>query len=143
MMSSLMSSFGSLIPSGLNLSASTGMTSSLGSLGLPSGGPLVPGSFIMPGSPLFTIVDLKNMSMSAKVDESDIARIQPGQRATVSLEAYPERSFPGRVVKVADTATTNEAGATAFEVTIKVDPTDISLKTVSYTHLRAHETRHD
>ena len=128
MMSSLMSSFGSLIPSGLNLSASTGMTSSLGSLGLPSGGPLVPGSFIMPGSPLFTIVDLKNMSMSAKVDESDIARIQPGQRATVSLEAYPERSFPGRVVKVADTATTNEAGATAFEVTIKVDPTDISLK---------------
>ncbi|MCJ7745381.1 MAG: efflux RND transporter periplasmic adaptor subunit [Actinobacteria bacterium] len=128
MMSSLMSSFGSMIPSGLNLSASTGMTSSFGSLGLPSGGPLVPGSFIMPGSPLFTIVDLKDMSMSAKVDESDIAKIQPGQRATVSLEAYPERSFPGRVVKVADTATTNEAGATAFEVTIKMDPTDISLK---------------
>ena len=128
MMLSLMSSFGSMIPSGLNLSASTGMANSLGSLGLPSGGPLVPGSFIMPGSPLFTIVDLKDMSMSAKVDESDIAKIQPGQRATVSLEAYPERSFPGRVVKVADTATTNEAGATAFEVTIKVDPTDISLK---------------
>ena len=128
MMSSLMSSFGSMIPSGLNLSASTGMSSSLGSLGLPSGGPLVPGSFIMPGSPLFTIVDLKDMSMSAKVDESDIAKIQPGQRATVSLEAYPERSFPGRVDKVADTATTNEAGATAFEVTIKMDPTDISLK---------------
>jgi len=66
--------------------------------------------------------------MLAKVDESDIAKIEPGQPATVSLEAYPEKSFPGRVVKVADTATTNEAGATAFEVTVQMDPTDINLK---------------
>jgi len=128
MMSSLMSSFGSMIPSGLSSSALTGMTSSFGSLGLPSGGPLVPGSYVMPGSPLFTIVDLKSMSMSAKVDESDIAKIQTGQPATVSLEAYPEKSFPGSVVKVADTATTNEAGAVAFEVTVQMDPADINLK---------------
>ena len=128
MMSTLMSSFGSMIPSGLSLSAMTGMTSTSGNLGIPSGGPLVPGSYIMPGSPVFTIVDLKSMSMSSKVDESDIAKIQPGQPATVSLEAYPEKSFPGRVVKVADTATTNEAGATAFEVTIQMDPVDIELK---------------
>jgi HlyD family secretion protein len=128
MMSTLMSSFGSMIPSGLNLSALTGMTSSFGNLGIPSGGPLVPGSYIMPGSPVFTIVDLKNMSMVSKVDESDIAKIQAGQPANVSLEAYPEKSFPGMVVKVADTATTNEAGATAFEVTIQMNPVDIELK---------------
>jgi multidrug efflux pump subunit AcrA (membrane-fusion protein) len=128
MMSSLMSSFGNMIPSGLSTSALTGMTSSFSSVGLPSGGPLVPGSFVMPGSPLFAIVDLKSMSMLSKVDESDIAKIEPGQPATVSLEAYPEKSFPGRVVKVADTATTNEAGATAFEVTVQMDPTDINLK---------------
>jgi RND family efflux transporter MFP subunit len=117
-----------MIPSGLSTSALTGMTSSFSNVGLPSGGSLVPGSYVMPGSPLFAIVDLKSMSMLAKVDESDIAKIEPGQPATVSLEAYPEKSFPGRVVKVADTATTNEAGATAFEVTVKMDPTDINLK---------------
>jgi len=32
------------------------------------------------------------------------------------------------VVKVADTATTNEAGATAFEVTIQMNTSDINLK---------------
>jgi len=128
MMATLMSSFGSMVPSGLNSSALTGMTSTFGNMGLPSGGPLVPGSFIMPGSPLFTIVDLKSMSMIAKVDESDISKMQAGQPAVVSLEAYPDKRFPGKVVKVADTATTNEAGATAFEVTIQMDPADIDLK---------------
>jgi multidrug efflux pump subunit AcrA (membrane-fusion protein) len=128
MMSTLMSSFGNMVPSGLNASALTGMSSSFGNVGLPSGGPLVPGSYIIPGSPLFLIVDLKSMSMLAKVDESDIAKIQPGQPATVSLDAYPEKRFPGRVLKVADTATTNEAGATAFDVTVQMDPIDINLK---------------
>lgn len=124
----LMSSFSGMIPSGLNLSSLTGLSGSLGSIGFPSSGALVPGSFIMPGSPVFTIVDLKNMSMVAKVDESDIAQMQAGQSASVGLEAYPGKQFAGRVVKVANTATTNEAGATAFEVTIQMDPADTNLK---------------
>jgi multidrug efflux pump subunit AcrA (membrane-fusion protein) len=128
LLGTLMSSFSGMIPSGLNLSALTGVSGSLGSIGFPSGGAMVPGSFIMPGSPIFTIVDLKNMSLSAKVDESDIAKIQTGQDTTITLEAYPGKTFRGRVVKVSNTATTNEAGATAFEVTIQMDPSDINLK---------------
>lgn len=124
----LMSSFSGMIPSGLSLSSLTGVSSSLGSMGFPSSGALVPGSYIAPGSALFTIVDLKNMSMVAKVDESDIAKVQAGQAASVTLEAYPEKEFTGRVVKVANTATTNEAGATAFDVTIQMDPADTNLK---------------
>jgi HlyD family secretion protein len=128
LLSTLMSSFGNMIPSGLGTSALTGMSSSLGNIGLPSSGLLVPGSYVVPGSPIFTIVDLKGMSMLSKVDQSDIAKIEPDQPATVSLEAYPGKSFPGRVVRVADTATQNEAGATAFDVTVQMDPTSINLK---------------
>lgn len=128
LLGTMMSSFSGMIPSGLNLSALTGMSSSLGSFGMPTSGALVPGSFIMSGTPIYTIVDLKNMTMLAKVDETDIARMKEGLDATVTLEAYPGKNFVGKVVKVADTATTNEAGATAFEVIIQMDLSDIDLK---------------
>ena len=128
MMSTLMSSFSGMMPSGLNLSALSGISGGLGNMGLPTSGPPVPGAFIMPGTPIYQIVDLKSMSMVAKVDESDIAKVEPNQQATVGLEAYPGKKFQGTVVKVANVATTNEAGATAFEVTIGMDLADIRLK---------------
>ena len=128
LLGTLMSSFSGMIPSGLNLSALTGVSGNLASVGFPSGGALVPGSFIMPGSPIFTIVDLKSMSMTAKVDESDIAKIQVGQSASVGLEAYPDTKLQGSVVRVANTSTTNEAGATAFDVTIQMNPAEMNLK---------------
>lgn len=128
MMGTFMSSFSSLIPSGLDISALTGLTSGMSGLGMPSGGPLVPGSYVMPGSPIYTIVDLSQMTMTAKVDESDIAKMAEGQTATVMLEAYPDKEFSGVINRVADTATTNEAGATAFDVMIQLDPADFDLK---------------
>jgi len=128
MMSTLMSSFSGMIPSGLNLSALSGLSGGLSGFGLPTSGPLVPGSYIMPGTPIYQIVDLKNMSMVAKVDESDIAKVLPQQRAVVNLEAYPGKDFQGWVSRVADVATTNEAGAPAFDVTIAMEYSDTRLK---------------
>jgi HlyD family secretion protein len=128
LMSTLMSSFSSMIPSGLNLSSLTGLSGGLGNLGMPSSGQVVPGSYIMPGTPIYTIVDLKNMCMTAKVDEADIAKITSNQQAKVVLEAYPGKEYTGTVFKVADTATQNEAGATAFDVTIQMNTSDVNLK---------------
>ena len=125
MLSTMMSSLGSLIPSGLNLSALTGIS---GTLGFPSTGALVPGSYVIPGSPIFTIVDLKRMTLVTKVTESDIAKIRVGMEATVRLEAYPDRSFRAKVTKIANTSTVNEAGAVAFEVRLEIEPTDTNLK---------------
>lgn len=128
MMTTLMSSFSSMIPSGLDLSSLTGLSSGFSGMGLPSGGPLAPGSIVVPGSPVYSIVNLKDMTMVAKIDETDIARMKTGLAAVVRLEAYPEEEFRGEVVHVANTATTNEAGATAFDVTIELDPVEFDLK---------------
>lgn len=128
MMGTMMSSFSSMMPSGLDLSSLSGLSSSMSGMGMASGGPVVPGSYIMPGSPIYTIVNLKSMSIIAKVDEVDIASIEEGQAASVSLEAYPDMDFIGTVTHVADTATTNEAGATAFDVTIQMEPSEVNLK---------------
>lgn len=128
MLSTMMSSLGNLIPSGLDLSALTGISGTLGTLGFPSTGPLVPGSYVIPGSPIFTIVDLKRMTLVTKVTESDIAKIRVGMDATVRLEAYPDKSFKARVTKIANTSTVNEAGAVAFEVRLEIEPADVDLK---------------
>jgi len=128
MMGTMMSSFSSMMPSGLDISSLSGLSSSMSGMGMASGGPLVPGSYIMPGTPIYTIVNLKSMSIIAKVDETDIASIDEGQAATISLEAYPDDDITGTVTHVADTATTNEAGATAFDVTIQMEPTEFNLK---------------
>jgi HlyD family secretion protein len=50
---------------------------------------------------LFLLVgDLTKMRVSAAIDESDIAQIQPGQPVNVTVDAFPGRRFPGTVAQV-------------------------------------------
>jgi HlyD family secretion protein len=50
---------------------------------------------------LFIIaVDLSKLQVSANIDEADIGRIRPGQRATFRVDAYPADIFEGTVAQV-------------------------------------------
>jgi HlyD family secretion protein len=50
---------------------------------------------------LFVIAnDLTRMQVNAAVDEADVGRVQPGQDVTFRVDAYPDRSFAGRVEQV-------------------------------------------
>jgi len=50
---------------------------------------------------LFIIaVDLTKLQVSANIDEADIGRIRPGQRATFRVDAYPTDTFEGTVSQV-------------------------------------------
>jgi HlyD family secretion protein len=50
---------------------------------------------------LFRIAeDLRQMEIAANIDETDVGRVRPGQRATFTVNAYPGRSFEGRVKQV-------------------------------------------
>ncbi|HEX7779783.1 MAG TPA: efflux RND transporter periplasmic adaptor subunit, partial [Vicinamibacterales bacterium] len=50
---------------------------------------------------LFVIVgDLAKMRVSAAVDESDIAKVEAGQGADVTVDAFPNRRFAGTVAQV-------------------------------------------
>jgi HlyD family secretion protein len=50
---------------------------------------------------LFTIAqDLKDMEVHAKVDEADIGRVRPGQRARFTVDAHPDRVFDAIVSEV-------------------------------------------
>jgi HlyD family secretion protein len=50
---------------------------------------------------LFTIAqDLTKMQIDTNVDEADIGRVQTGQRATFTVDAFPSQTFAGQVVQI-------------------------------------------
>jgi HlyD family secretion protein len=62
-------------------------------------GQTVAASFSAPT--LFTIAeDLSKMQILVDVDESDIGQIKDGQEAKFTVEAYPDKSFSGKVFQI-------------------------------------------
>ena len=51
-------------------------------------------------TPLLTLGDASVLRVRVDVDETDVARVQEGQRAYVTADAYPGEKFWGRVVRV-------------------------------------------
>jgi len=62
-----------------------------------------PGETVAAAAPLVTIVDLSRLRVEAEVDEYDVAHCNPNNPATITSEAFPERSWRGVVEEVADT----------------------------------------
>ena len=58
------------------------------------------GMRFMPGEALYQIADLSSVWVIADVFEQDIGLVKNGARATVSINAYPGKSFTGRVAYV-------------------------------------------
>src|SRR3954470_20227175 len=59
--------------------------------------PIVAGTKVMPGEPLYKLADLTRIWLLAEVQESDLGLIRPGEPARASMVAFPGRSFVGKV----------------------------------------------
>jgi membrane fusion protein, copper/silver efflux system len=57
----------------------------------------VEGMRFQPGETLYRIVDTSTMWVLAEVYEQDLAFVKVGDMARVTVNAWPERTFPGRV----------------------------------------------
>ncbi len=56
---------------------------------------------------LFVIArNLHDMQVEASIDEADVAKVRPGQKATFTIDAFPGRSFEGQVTQVRQAAVT-------------------------------------
>ena len=60
-----------------------------------------------PGMPIMQVVDPAAMLVRVKVNQADVHLLQAGQPARISLDAYPELRFKGRVEHVAPVGTTS------------------------------------
>lgn len=51
-------------------------------------------------TPIFTLADLSRLRVRAEIDELDVARIAVDQSAWITIDAYGERRFNGRVARI-------------------------------------------
>jgi RND family efflux transporter MFP subunit len=56
------------------------------------------------GTVLFTVADLKSLIVRVNLNEVDIAKVQVGQPVRVTLDAYPQKVFTGKVSFVSPSA---------------------------------------
>jgi multidrug efflux pump subunit AcrA (membrane-fusion protein) len=76
-----------------------------------------------------TLPDLSTMISTTYVNEVDIRRVQVGQDVEIGLDAFPEKKYSGKVIKVANVGEQRpNSDAKVFRVTIEVKEKDELLK---------------
>jgi len=73
--------------------------------------------------------DLSAMNSRTYVNEIDISKVKKGQKAEISIDAFPEKKFSGVVTEVANMGEQmKNSNAKVFEVIIRVDGHDSVLR---------------
>ncbi len=72
------------------------------------------------GTTLLKMADLELVQVTSDVDETDIGKVAKGQRASVTVDAFPSRPFEGTVLKIEPLAVVNQ-NVTTFPVRIRID----------------------
>lgn len=79
--------------------------------GIVVGEPKTPGTMAVQGSTnptvIMRIADLSEKLVKAKVDETDIGNVKVGERATFTVDAYPDKTFDAEVTKISQTDVAN------------------------------------
>ncbi len=89
-------------------------------------GQTVAASFSTPT--LFTIAqDLTKMQIEVSVDEADISRIKLHQKASFTVDSYPEQTFRGEVIQIRSAPIITQNVVT-YVVVVSVDNSDLKLK---------------
>lgn len=89
-------------------------------------GQTVAASFSTPT--LFTIAqDLTKMQIEVSVDEADISRIVLQQKASFTVDSYPEQTFIGKVIQIRSAPIITQNVVT-YVVVVNVDNSDMKLK---------------
>jgi HlyD family secretion protein len=93
-------------------------------LNIEEGETVLVGTMNNPGTVLLTVADMSVVQAELEVDETDIIDVALGQPARVTIDAFPDREFTGRVTKIGSSsleAQTLQRQATMFEVEVTLD----------------------
>jgi len=93
----------------------------------------VPGTFSKETGLLMRIADLSVITAKVKVDETDIVRLAMGDSVSITIDAFPDTTFAGKVTKIGNSATTATSTGTSadkavdfeVEVTLTNPPKDV------------------
>jgi len=90
---------------------------------------VVSGTMNNQASIIGTIADLSEILAKVDVDETEIVRVHPGQKAKLRVDALPDQVYTGRVTKVGSSGFTRpqQPDVTFFKVEILLDHGDAVL----------------
>jgi len=78
------------------------------------------GTLNNPGTVLLTIADLSTIETEIEVDETEVTHMKLGDKAKVTLDAFPDTSFTGEVTEIGNSPIVSGASATQQGVDFKV-----------------------
>jgi HlyD family secretion protein len=91
---------------------------------------VVVGTMNNAGTVLLTIADMSIINAEVEVDETDIPSVQIGQKAKITIDAIPNKSFTGKVIEIGNSpiqasgstaSTSSSSQATNFKVKVRLD----------------------
>ena len=94
------------------------------------------------GTVILKMASLDTVQDSAMVAETDIGRVQPGLPVTITVDAFPNRSFDGIVLKIGPQAQVVQ-NVTTFPVFVNIPNPGHLLKPGMNTEVRIHTGRRD
>jgi HlyD family secretion protein len=65
------------------------------------------------GTVLLVVADMSIIETEIEVDETDVPFVSVGQPASIAIDAFPDRTFPGRVTEVGNSPITTTTSGTA------------------------------
>jgi len=85
------------------------------------------GDLVAASSPMMVLGDLGSFHVDATIDETDIGRVQIGQDAAVTLDAFPDSTFVGKVTRL-DLSGKSVQGVVSYALEIELAPTEEALR---------------
>ena len=109
--------------------------------GMVIGKPIPAGQTVSPGisTPmiLLTIANLDRMQIESLVDESDIGKIKLNQKVSFTVDAYPDKTFSGKVAVISNKANVQQ-NVVYYTVLIDVDSPEGLLKPTMTARVSVH-----
>ncbi len=81
----------------------------------------VAGVNITPATAVFAVADPTSLVFEATVDETDVGSLSVGQKATITLDAFPDATYSGTIRYISYISQQSSGGATVFPVKIAFD----------------------
>ena len=89
------------------------------------------------GTVILKMANLDTVQVSALVDETDVGKVQSGMPVTITVDAFPNRTFDGSVLKIEPQATVTQ-NVTMFPVEVNIPNAGHVLKPGMNTEVEIH-----
>lgn len=96
---------------------------------------VVPGEMVDQSKDMMIILDPRVLWVDAEIFEKDISRVRPGQKVEISVPAYPDRIFAGKISYVGDILKEETRTVT---VRTEVENSELLLKPGMFSSLKIH-----